>query len=316
MRTVTAFALLALLACTAVCQDQTETPRESFEAFIAAVLDQEMDADARNLVFERYFDFDSWLKGKSAEAGNVYTEEEVDEFRSQWFTLFESSQFSDTYRQRNVRVLEAPSADRAKGMAELVIAMDAQDGSTEKFRVLMTLSADGTHWRWYSIPRIEDSAESLTPSERIKRIEDALKLVADQRAELDAQERALKKELRQLRSEMAETNAGTTPFATPKSVVESAWTAVEKGDVDALLDCHTTRRVSESKLDAVKAKLTKTRERLMSWSVLDSTIDSANPGLATVRVELKLQRTGDIDERTVSIRVVRDDKDWKIDEAP
>lgn len=316
MRTITTITALMLLVTSVICQDAPQTPRESFEAFIAAVLDDDMEADARRLVFERYFDFESWLQGKAAEEGNVFTEDEITEFRSEWFKLFESKQFSDTYRRRNVRVLEEPAADRAKGTAELVIAMEAQDGSTEKFRVLMTLSADGTNWRWYSIPQIEDKAEALTPRERLARIEHALKLIDEQRAELDAQEQALRNELKQLRSELAEADAGSSPFATPKSVVESAWQAIEKGDADALLDCHTTRRVSESKLDEVKAKLTKTRERLMAWKVLDSTIDALNPGLAIVRIELKLQRTGDVDERTVSIKVVRDGKDWKIDEAP
>lgn len=316
MRTATVIVALLLSATVVLADEKTDTPRESFEAFVKAVLDTDLDADARKAQFERYFDFDTWLKGHAAEEGKVYTEKETADLKQQWFELFQSDEFRATYRSRNVRVLEEPDPDRARGHAELVIAMQGKDGKDEKFRVLMTLSKDGTHWRWYSIPRIEETAAPLTSREKVKKIEAALKTIADKRAELDAQEKALRGELAKLRSDLAEKDAGASPFASPKSVVESAWKAIEKGDADALLDCHTTRRVSESKLSDVEAKIKRLRERLMNWKVLDSTIDEHDASRASVRVKLSLQRTGESDERTITIRVVRSGDDWKIDEAP
>jgi len=54
----------------------------------------------------------------------------------------------------------------------------------------------------------------------------------------------------------------------------------------------------------------------MAWLVLDSTIDEKDPARAVVRVQLKLQRTGDTDQRTISVRVLKAGENWKIDEAP
>lgn len=316
MRTCTAIAALMLLVSSVLADDQQQTPRESFEAFVAAVLDEEMTAEDRRAVFERYFDFDTWLQDRAAEEGKVHTDDETAELRQQWFELFESTQFRDSYRRRNVRVLKEPAADRAKGRAELVIAMQGPELEDEQFRVLMTLSEDGTYWRWYSIPRIEEDVPTLTPDQRMKRIEEAMQLITEKRALLDAQEKALREELTRLRSELAEADAGKSDYASPISVVESAWRAVEKGDADALLDCHTTRRVSESNLEDLKAKLDKTRVRLMKWEILDSTIDGQNPARADVRVRLTLQQTGEPDRRVVTVSVVRDAKEWKIDDAP
>lgn len=316
MRTCTAIAALMLLVSSVLAEDQQQTPRESFEAFVAAVLDEEMTAEDRRAVFERYFDFDTWLQDRAAEEGKVHTDDETAELRQQWFELFESTQFRDSYRRRNVRVLKEPAADRARGRAELVIAMQGPELEDEQFRVRMTLSEDGTYWRWYSIPRIEEDVPTLTPEQRVKRIEEAMQLITEKRALLDAQEKALREELTRLRSELAEADAGKSDYASPISVVESAWRAVEKGDADALLDCHTTRRVSESNLEDLKTKLEKTRVRLMKWEVLDSTIDEQNPARADVRVRLTLQQTGEPDRRVVTVPVVRDGKEWKIDEAP
>ena len=58
MRTSAAIAFLMLLVCTALADDASQTPRESYEAFVNAVLDKDIDADAQQATFERYFDFD------------------------------------------------------------------------------------------------------------------------------------------------------------------------------------------------------------------------------------------------------------------
>jgi hypothetical protein len=316
MRIVTALSLMLLLVCGVLADDTQQTPRESYEAFVKAVLDNDMKAEARQATFARYFDFDTWVKNRAAREGKVYTKDEQTELREQWFELFASDEFRDTYRNRDVKILEEPEPDRDKGRAELVISIQTTEGETKKFRVLMTLSQDGSHWRWYSIPRIQQPAAKLTREQKIARIEQGLKLIADKRNQLDAQEKALRIELKRLRAELAEKAAGNSPFATPRSVVETAWKAIEKGSADRLLDCHTTQRVRESKLDDVNSRLGKLRKRLMSWEIVDSTIDENDPGRATVRVKLKLQRTGDSDGRTISVPVVRDGDDWKIDEAP
>ena len=314
MRTAAAIALLSLLFSTAVAQNDTETPRQSFQAFVDAILREDLTQQERGEAFERYFDFEAWLSEREVADGRKYDETERESMKKDWFELFHSDEFRDSWRRRNVRVLEEPQAQGDK--AELVISMTGAGGAEEKFRVLMTKANDGTHWRWYSIPQVAETLPEPTLAERIAAIEQALKRIAKQRAQLEADEQALGRELEKLRAEQAEQHVGDSPYATPQSVVKAAWTAIEKGDLNALLDSHTTRRVAGADTEALKARLAKTRERLMAWQVLDTTIDETDTARAVVRVQLKLQRTGEVDQRTISVRVLKAGENWKIDEAP
>lgn len=314
MRTALAITLLTLLSFGVTAEGDAETPRQSFQAFVDAILREDMPEAERDAAFERYFDFDAWVKDREVSEGASYTDAERAAMKEDWRELFHSREFRDSWRKRNVRVLEEPAPQGDK--AELVIAMTGAGGADEKFRVLMTRAADATHWRWYSIPQVAEALPEPTIAERIAAIEQALKRIAEQRAQLEAEAQALARELERLRAEQAEADAGDSPYATPQSVVKAAWTAIEKGDLNALLDCHTTRRVAGADTEALKARLAKTRERLMAWQVLDSTIDEKDPARAVVRVQLKLQRTGDTDQRTISVRVLKAGENWKIDEAP
>jgi hypothetical protein len=307
MRTITAFMLALALLSTAAAQADAETPRQSFEKFIEAVLSDTLPDDERATQFERYFDFEQWL----TERGGESTAEEVAQMKSDWFALFESPEFRNSYRDREVRVVEEPKPDLANGKAELVIAMKGETAE-EKFRVLMKLSADGTWWRWYSIPQVALETVPQTPGERLTAIEEALARLEQERKRLDDIEDALRRELAKLRAAEAEADTGSTP----RNVVTAAWTAIEKGDADALLDCHTTAQVAKTKLETVKAGIDKTRERLMSWEVLQATIDENDGTRAVVPVRMRLRRTGEPDERTITVRVIKVGDQWKIDEAP
>lgn len=314
MRTALAFACLILLTATSIADGDAETPRQSFQAFVDAILREDMTEAERDAAFERYFDFDAWVKDRETSEGASYTESEREQMKKDWLELFHSREFRDSWRKRKVRVLEEPQPESDK--AELVIAMTGAGGVDEKFRVLMTRSEDASHWRWYSIPQVAEALPEPSIDQRIAAIEQALKRIAEQRAQLEADEQALGRELEKLRAAQAEAKAGDSPLATPQSVVKTAWTAIEKGDLNALLDCHTTRRVAGADTEALKARLAKTRERLMAWQVLDSSIDVHDPARAVVRVQLKLQRTGDTDQRTIAVRVLKTGESWKIDEAP
>lgn len=295
--------LVALLLATSLA---AETPRESFEAFVAAVLDAESPRAERDLKFERYFDFDAWRHERKAAEGKPYTDAERAELKQGWLDLFASDDFRKRYAASGVQVIHEP--EPADGKAELLIAIGEQ-----QFRVLMNAAADGTHWRWYSIPAVEAAS---TPQARLEEIERLLKQLELEAARVAAAAEALRDEAARIRSDLAEENAGESRYASPKSVVSAAWAAVEAGDVNELLDCHTAARVADADAEDVKRSMSATLARLMSWEVLDSVIDEQDPDRAVVRVRLKLQRVGDTDERTLSVNVVRRGGQWKIDEAP
>lgn len=305
-----------LLATTVIADEKQLTPRESFEAFVDVVMREDMTAEDRAKAFEQYFDFDTWLTEREKSNGKTYAEDERAGMKSDWLSLFRSAEFRDSWRKRKVRVLEEPTPDRKLRKAELVISMTGAGGTEEKFRVLLTLAEGGSHWRWYSIPQIESELPEPTLEERITKAEAQLTALAELRQQLNERETALREEITRMRAELAEAGAGDSPYATPKSVVETAWRAIEKGDASGLLDCHTTRRIAAAKTETLNASIKKTRERLMSWEILDSTIDADDSTRAVVRVKLKLQRTGDTDERTISVTVLKIGETWKIDELP
>jgi hypothetical protein len=146
--------------------------------------------------------------------------------------------------------------------------------------------------------------------------EQSLEAVAAERKRLESIEFLLREEIARMRAQLVEEGANESPYSSPRSVVTAAWWAIEKGDADALLACHTTAQVAKSKLEDVSAGISRTRERLMEWQVLAATIDEKDPARAIVPVKLKLRRTGEVDERTVSVRVLKVGEEWKIDEAP
>ena len=296
-------ALMLLLS--PVAAQEAETPRESFLNFIDAVLIEEATEEERTAAFDRYFDFDTWLTNKQKADGKTYTEAQQDEFKQDWYELFRSSEFRERYAGSGVVVKDSKVDGKS---AELTISFGEQ-----QFRVLMTASGDGTWWRWYDIPVVEKAAD---PAERIKEIEQTIKDLRAERQRLSQVEEALLEEVAKLRAELAEEGAGDSPYATPRSVVESAWTAIENNDANALLDCHTSKRISEADAGDVKKNVQATSKRLMLWEVLDSTIDTKDPGLAIVRVRIKLQRNGEPDDRTINVRVVKVGDVWKIDEEP
>jgi hypothetical protein len=304
MRHVLLPTLLLLLFVPALAQDD-ETPRQSFERFIGAVMSDTVGDEERQRVFERYFDFDTWIEQRQETEGVTYTEVQRKELKSGWHDLFRSREFRKRYQDSGVKVTGEAVIDGDSAVLPIELAGQA-------FNVRMKASGQGW-WRWYDIPAAEPKVD---PEARITQIEQALQELAEQRARIARAEDALRHELRSLRSRLAEEGAGTTPYATPLSVVQTAWRAIESGEVTDLLECHTTARVAAADANGVQARMLKTRERLMDWEVLDSSIDIADAGRALVRVRLSLQRTGDPDERVISVPVVRVGEAWKIDQEP
>lgn len=297
--------LVLMLIVAPVFAQQKETPRESFQSFIDAVLIEEANAEERTAAFDRYFDFETWLANKQKTDGKTYTETETAEFKQGWYDLFRSAEFRKRYAGSDV-VVEGSSIEGDK--AELKVSLGEQ-----QFRVLMNKSADGLYWRWYDIPLVEKSKD---PATQLKELEKALQDLRLERARLNEIEEALLDEIAKLRADLAEEGAGDSPYATPRSVVATAWKSIEGNKANALLDCHTSARIKEADAGEVKKNIQATSERLMSWEILDSTIDARDPGLALVRVRIKLQRTGEPDDRTINVRVVRVGENWKIDEEP
>ncbi|MBZ0136346.1 MAG: hypothetical protein K8I27_08235 [Planctomycetes bacterium] len=308
MRRLFVPALLVLLVAPGVAQD-TQTPRESFQKFIDAVQIKEATEEERTAAFDRYFDFDTWLANKQKSEDTIYTEDEQGALKADWYRVFRSAEFRRRYSENEV-VIEESSVKGDKAELTLTIGKHTR---VMQFRVLMKKSDDGTHWRWYDIPVVEGP---LGPASRLKDLEKALTDLRLERARLNEVEQALLDEIARLRAELAEEGAGDSPYATPRSVVETAWRAIEANDPSALLDCHTGTRVTAADADSVRLNVQRTSERLMSWEILDSTIDTDDPGQAIVRVRVKLQRTGEPDDRTVNVRVVRAGDVWKIDEEP
>lgn len=317
MRTVATIAIL-LFACTSLSAQ--ETPEQSYQAFVDAVLDDELNDLERTSMFERYFDFEAWVNWQKDENDRQYSPDQKAQLREEWFKLFGSDEFRDTYRSSNVRVVKEVARDAEEGTAELQIAMDGEDGE-QRFRVLMNLSDEGTHWCWYAIPRLaeeEPGREEATPEQRLREINEQLEVINQRKAELDELREQLLEEARRLRSAAAEENAGESPYASPQSVVETAWRAVEGEDAEAFVACHVYREATRDALESgvIADKLARLNERTMSWEVLDTTVDDANVRRARVRVKLKLQQTGRADERTITVSVRMVGEEWKIDEAP
>lgn len=317
MRTfVTTFLLLLMTVAPLLAQ---ETPQGSYQAFVDAVLDEDLGAPERKFVFERYFDFDEWLVWQSEKTGETYTPEQREQLRDEWFQLFASEEFRETYEANGVTVENETSRDDKAGKAELLISM-GEDGA-EKFRVLMKRSDDSEYWRWYAIPRLETAPEveeEKSPAERLAQINEQLELIAEREAELNELKRQLREEARRLQSEIVESSDSDSPYATPRSVVETAWQAVDAGEADEFTQCHIYSADTQGEFEsgAIAKKLKALGERVMGWEALDTTVDETDPSRAYVRIKLTLQKTGDVDERIVTVKVRRIGEEWKIDETP
>lgn len=308
--------VVAISALSAVLYAQDAmSPRESYEAFVDAVLDEDMDGDSRTAAFERYFDFDAWVKRHEDEQGGASTEEERAGLLEEWLQVFRSEEFRERYERGNVTVERELMRDDDEGKAELLISLETDD-RLERFRVQLNRSEDGTHWRWYAIPPYDgDADEDPAPADRLAEIEKQLAAIAEKQRDLDELAARLRGEAASIRAEIVEEDAGESPYATPASVVRTAWRAIENGNAESVLACHVEAK-RPVKDGAVVERVAALRDRLMAWEVLDTIVDVDDARRATVRVKLTLQRTGTPDERTISVNVRRAGGEWKIDEAP
>ncbi|MCC7509652.1 MAG: hypothetical protein IT464_09775 [Planctomycetes bacterium] len=290
-----------------------ETPAGSFHSFIAAVLDTNTPEAERRLIFERYFDFDTWMAAKQVEDGKEYPEAERAQLKQEWFTVFLSAEFRQRFAARNVQVIEEPEPQDDK--AELVIKILEPAAAAGRYRVLMT--RNGEYWRWYSIPRIEEEPTPETPLTAEEKLAAIQQAIADARVEqekLAARLRNLDAQRKVLEAEIAEKNAGAAPYSTPMTTARTLGKAVLAADADALLKAHTpARRNTDRK--KLGEKLNVQAERVAGWEPLDVTL-SENNTQAVVRVKLKLWDDTGVKERTISLLLRKVDAEWLVDEAP
>lgn len=301
-------AIIALAMCASALH--AESPAGSFQAFIGAVLDTSAPQAQRRAQFEKYFHFEVWVTDRETAEGKQYSEAEKAQMKEEWMTVFLSDEFRQRFAARNVQVVEEP--EPAGDDAELVIRILAPPGAAGRYRVKLKRSGD--HWRWYSIPRIEETSEPQTPEQRLAALKQAL---ADARAEQEriAQRiRDLEAQAKRVEAELAERGANTNPHSSPMTTARTLGKAVQAADLEALLAAHVPAR-RKSDRTKLRQKLDEQSRRLASWEALDVTL-SENKQSATVRVKLKLWHDTGIKERTLTIAMRLIDGNWLVDEEP
>ncbi len=288
-----------------------ETPAESFRAFMAAVMAEDKSEAERRKAFERYFDFETWVTNRQAAEEAEYTAEEKKELKEQWFTLFLSAEFRDTYRTRDVKIIEEPKPQG--DTAELVVTMK-EEGAEQpgRFRVLMTKSGD--HWRWHSVPRELKPEAPLTPAQKLAAVKQAIEELRAQAQQIGRRINELESERKKLEAEIAEAGANEAPYSSPLTTARTLGKAVQAGDADAVLRAHTAAR---REVDGAKftAKLKRESERLATWEPLDSTLGE-DGATASVRVRIKLWASHGVNLRTITIALRTVGDEWLVDEAP
>ncbi len=289
-----------------------ETPKESFLAFVAAVLSGEMTEAEKRAAFERYFDFDTWVENAQQNEGRRYTQQERASLKEEWFTLFLSDEFSSSYRARNVQVVEEPAPDG--DTSEVIITMqEAGKSEPGRFRVLMTRS--GEHWRWHSIPRIADAQpeKPLTPQARLEGVKDAISKLREQAELIAARIAELEAERRKLESEIVEKDAGSAPHSSPLTTAATLGRAVQRADTDALLRAHLPVRRDVPR-ESLRQRLATESERVASWEPIDSTLTGESTAAVRVRVTLWSSKGASV--RVITLPLARSGDEWLVDDTP
>ncbi|MBX3458774.1 MAG: hypothetical protein KF696_02275 [Planctomycetes bacterium] len=301
-------AIIALALWGAVLH--AEGPAGSFHAFIAAVLDTSSPEAERRALFEKYFDFDAWVAERQAAEGKRYTAAEKSQMKEEWMTVFLSDEFRQRFAARNVQVVEEP--EPAGDDAELVIRIMTPASAAGRYRVKLKRSGD--HWRWYSIPRIEETSEPQTPDQRLAALKQALAEARAEQERIAQRIRDLEAQAKRVEAELAEQGANTNPHSSPMTTARNLGKAVQAADLEALLAAHmpARRKADRAKL---REKLDEQSRRLASWEALDVTL-SENKQSATVRVKLKLWHDTGVKERTLTIAMRLINGNWLVDEEP
>ncbi|MHC4840542.1 MAG: hypothetical protein ACYTDT_06200 [Planctomycetota bacterium] len=291
-------------------------PKESFEAFIEAVLnDPEMTTADRTARFESHFDFDRWMEDKQKADGKEYSQEEKASLKADWHSLFFSDEFRNTYKDSEVQVVSQDDPDWENETAELLISLKDESGTEEQFKVMMTLNRQGKHWSWYSIPRVKSAVEpDEEPLDRIEQIQKLLQEIERSRESLDAKEQELKKELRTLKTARLEREADGGKYSTPAKTVAAVWQAIRLQNVQSFLRAHTTARGELVDNDKLAERLKRDSVRMRDWEILDTNIDSDDEARAIVRVKVELVIDGEDCSKTVSLSLMKVGKDWLLDE--
>lgn len=301
-------AMIALVLCASALH--AESPAGSFHAFIAAVLDTNAPEAERRALFDKYFDFEAWFAEKQATESRQYNAEEKAQLKEEWMTVFLSDEFRQRFAARNVQIVEEP--EPAGDNAELIIRITSPPAAAGRYRV--KLKRSGEHWRWYSIPRMEETPEPQTPEQRLAALKQA---IADARAEqqrIAETIRDLEAQAKRVESEIAEAGADDKPHSSPMTTARTLGKAVQNADLEALLAAHTPARRRADR-EPLRRKLDEQSRRLASWEALDVTL-SDDKQSASVRVKLKLWHDTGIKERTLTIAMRLIDGNWLVDEEP
>ncbi|MCC6464745.1 MAG: hypothetical protein IT463_05335 [Planctomycetes bacterium] len=309
-------------AKTPVDRAAVRSPRRSFEGFIEAVLNEPvLDEAERTRRFEAYFDFETWAAEKEKTDGKPLAAEERAQLKSEWLTLFRSAEFRETYKKRNVRVLEEPAADWDNGRAELRIAMtNSATGEDEHFRVLMTLDARQLHWRWYAIPPapVESQPAPGDTAAELKQVEAELAALQKQQAELEARCKQLEEERQVLRARLAEERGGEGDRATPRKAAQACGKAVQARDFEGFLRCHAAARRAPADRKAAQARFERDSGRIRTWTVQEIRVDANDERRATAQVEVEFAAEGNAqpEKRVLNLKLLREGDEWLLDEDP
>jgi hypothetical protein len=324
MRTLTAICLLLLCLPVVHAEPERDPAGEAFLAFIRGLTDPELGPAARTELVDRYFDFDTWMEGREADADRPYTQAERDEFRQQWRDVLQSRRFRDAYRDRDLRIEHVEHNGTG---ARVRISMTVPDREQlEYFDVLMTLRDNV--WRWHTIrpvaaPVAPDPAPQPpddTPTGRIERLQAEIERLRRLEDEVGRALIELESELSRLRAEQAEELAEGGAYASPMSTVRTLGRALLAEDTEGVARAHVpTRRPADT--DALAARVKSRSAGLATWEALDSRLVGDEGTRATVRVRVTLwpdspDASAGTDTRIVILALRRIGDEWLVDENP
>jgi hypothetical protein len=307
-RRVILYPVLCALCLFAAPAFAEESPAQSFQAFMRAVLDTQKPEAERRAIIERYFDFDALVAEREAVEGIGWDEERRNQLRAEWMALFLSGEFQ---QGREIRILREPEPQGDR--AELIISLDEPD-ARHRVPFLVKLTRAEGYWRWYSIrPTRDEPPPPATPEERLQTVlaelaelKAANERIAERVAELEA-------ERHRLEGELAERRADEAPFSSPLTTALTVGRAVLAADIEALLRSHVPAR-RELDHEALQSRLRVESEALASWEPLDSRL--RGEGEAVVRVKLQRWTDTGVKTRTLTLNMRKLGDEWLVDQEP
>ncbi|MBX3473258.1 MAG: hypothetical protein KF754_02670 [Planctomycetes bacterium] len=289
---------------------QAPSPRECFETFMRAVRNTDnMEPAARKLELQRCFDFDAWVEQREATDGKPLELGQRDELRREWALLLASDEFQTRWKTRTITVVEAPEPTGTEAVLTISLAAEGKRG--DRFLVKLRLQADSTFWRWYAIEPLDQKAgdnplPALTPEQRLALIAMRLAELDKAEAALAAEREALLRTRRLLLSREAEERGFGTALGSPQALARELSSALTVGDWGAFVLAHAPGARAESG----RARFDAQRERGLKWAAQQAWVQPDGKAL------IVLQVSGQDRTRVVTLRAVKRDGRWWVEESP